>query len=73
MLCWWQVLPRGKIVPNTGQKVEVSFGEPIYINDLWEAWHAGKLPDEVCYSAIASRIQLSLARLKAHDSALASK
>lgn len=53
--------------------MEVSFGEPIYINDLWEAWHAGKLPDEVCYSAIASRIQLSLARLKAHAPALASK
>jgi len=60
-----QVLPRGKIVPRIGQSVEVAFGEPVFIADLWEAWHQGTMSDEACYTAVAARVQLAMARVKA--------
>ena len=59
------IMPRGKVVPRLGQQVDVLFGEPVPIEDLWQAWHAGRLPDEACYAQVASRLQLALAKLKA--------
>jgi len=60
-----KVMPRGSVLPRTNQDIEVSIGKPVYIKDLWEAWHSGQISNESCYAGVASRVQLALAQLKA--------
>eukprot|EP00951_Prasinocladus_malaysianus_P010874 scaffold80133_cov46-Prasinocladus_malaysianus.AAC.2 len=60
-------MPRGKVLPSLGADIEVAFGKPVFVEDLWRARHRGDLTDEECYSAVAKRIQLALAEIKVRD------
>jgi hypothetical protein len=47
------------------QTVTTNFGDPVPVEDIWQAWREGKLGDEDCYRAISNRVQTALVRLKA--------
>lgn len=56
--------PRGSAVPRPMQSVSATFGEPVLVEDIWQAWRGGEMADEECYQAIANRVQIALVMLK---------
>ncbi|KAG2448338.1 hypothetical protein HYH02_006920 [Chlamydomonas schloesseri] len=68
------VLPRGAVLPATGQKIDVMVGEPIPVADLLAAARAEAWPADRLHTAVAARVSHHLrdltARLDARRSGL---
>lgn len=59
------VMPRGALVPRTGQTVRVAVGPPVDVGDLLAAARQEGWQDDALYAAIAARVGLALQALKA--------
>jgi hypothetical protein len=60
-----KLAPRGAVLPRIGQQVSILVGEPILLDDLFQARHALGWTDDQLYLAISSRIGRTLQQLKA--------
>ncbi|KXZ56767.1 hypothetical protein GPECTOR_1g691 [Gonium pectorale] len=59
------VLPRGKVLPAAGNKVDVLVGEPIPVADLLSSARTEAWPDDRLHTAIAGRVAAALQHLTA--------
>ncbi|KAG2499894.1 hypothetical protein HYH03_002182 [Edaphochlamys debaryana] len=59
------VMPRGSVLPATGQKIDVLVGDPIPVADLLSAARAEGWPEDQLHTALAGRVSRSLTHLTA--------